>query len=142
MVLEQLAAPGRAITEFILPLYRDTDFAYALAAVMVLMAAFILVIALFAHAFRMSAIGRRQRLLSQNITGPGTGPGGEGLSSHELDFREDFDRISTAMGASDAFATPLAIACSIMPCSSPSNQWRANSQCCGQCGVMNSWRSP
>lgn len=106
----QLAAPGRAITEFVLPLYRDTDFAYALAAVMVFMAAFILVIALFAHAFRMSAIGRRQRLLSQNITGPGTGPGGDGLSPHELHFREDFDRISTVMGASDAFATPLALA--------------------------------
>lgn len=108
-MMETLAVPGRRLTEWILPLYRDTTFAYALATVMVLVAVLLCLLAIYVHSLRMAATRRRRRVLSSELTGLGTAAGGN-LSQQELYFREEYDRISAVMTGADAYASHLVTA--------------------------------
>ncbi|MDZ4761753.1 MAG: hypothetical protein SGJ21_11835 [Alphaproteobacteria bacterium] len=92
-----LASGGRQIVEGLLPLYRDTNFAYGVAVSMFLLAALLGVIAVVRHVLIAAAIRNRQRQLTGFIAFE---TGGEDLGTsdpQEIQFARRFREIDSAM---------------------------------------------
>ena len=104
-MLDRLAEPSRSVADYILPLYLDTTFAYALASLMALIAVALIVMAILGNIVRVSHIKRREKILNAEIGGLSGGTPKDGSSAQERQFRDDFERIDNYL-ARPAFLAP------------------------------------
>jgi len=104
--LEGLAEAARGFVEGFLPAFRNTDFAYGLAGLMVLSALGITAVALVRHLAAVSALKRRVRQIAGFIAFEKTDA--SGADQHEAQFARRFQDIDAAMQQSDPMSGSLA----------------------------------
>jgi hypothetical protein len=109
-VFEYLSATLRGAVEWVLQLYRDVDFAYGVAATMVLLAAVLVSLAAITHLLRTTALQRRQRQISSFINFASRVAGRDSGDDRESQFASRFREIDAEMQRSDGFSAPLALA--------------------------------
>lgn len=109
-MLDRLAEPSRSVADYILPLYLDTTFAYALASLMALVAALLIALAIIGNVVRVSQIKRREKIMTAEIGGLSGGEPKDGSSAQEREFRDDFERIDNFLVQPGFLAPGLALA--------------------------------
>lgn len=105
-----LSDAARSVIEPILGFYRDTQFAYALAAVMAVVALALVIIAVVTHSIRVGAIQQRIRIMSSFITFRARGGGKDDADDREAQFAIRFDEIDQRLRDGRGFTEPLAYA--------------------------------
>jgi len=107
-LLDGLAEGGQSLIEGLLPAFRDTKFAYALASLMVLTAAFLALIATVRHIVATRALQARRRQIAGFIAFERVDETGTGADPHEVQFARRFREIDTAMQRSGVASGALA----------------------------------
>lgn len=95
LFLNGLAQLARGPIESLLPLYRDTGFAYSIASAMMTVAAVLIVIAVLVHLLRIAALTLRRSQITSFITFEDRSKGG--VDGSEMQFNARFRDIDAAM---------------------------------------------
>ncbi len=109
-MFEYLSATLRGAIEWVLQLYRDVDFAYGVAAMMVLLALVLVSLAVVTHMLRTNALQRRQRQISSFINFGARAAGRDSGDAKESQFASRFNEIDAEMQRTGGFSGPLALA--------------------------------
>lgn len=105
--MDQLASWGRGLIQSVLPLYRDTNFAYAVASVMAAVAAVLLVLAVLRHLAVVQALLRRRIQITSFIAFK-SGGAVSAADPQEDQFSNRFREIDAAMSKGGLFMSALA----------------------------------
>lgn len=97
MALESLTDFSRSIIEGVLPLYKNLDFAYLLAGLMVFTATLLIGIALAVHFLRAAALQNRTRRITGFVSFGSRGSGAGGADDREQQFASRFDEIDASL---------------------------------------------
>lgn len=98
-MFEGLTSFVRAAVEWLIPQYRNLDFAYAIAAAMLLVATVVTVIAVVGHIFRRTALAKAQHKLTGVITFGSRGAGAPTADDRENAFHSRFGEIDSSLGS-------------------------------------------
>lgn len=110
-MLERLADAGRGLVDWVLPLYRNTDFAYGVAATMALVAGVFAAIAILRHVAALLALRDRRRQISSFISFGRTEDGSTtSADPQEIQFAHRFKEIDAAMQKRGLLTGGLALA--------------------------------
>lgn len=95
--MQDIAGPFRGLLGGILPLYQNTDFAYAIAGWMTLVAAALIVLAVLSHLATAGALALRLRTITSFISFEPKARGAQTGDAHEVQFARRFDDIDAAL---------------------------------------------
>lgn len=107
--MDQLATAGRGLIDGLLPLYRDTNFAYAIATSMALLAAVLATVAILRHVATVTALRARRSQITSFIAFE-SGGGNPAVDAQESQFAHRFREIDAAMQKSGLFMSNLSVA--------------------------------
>lgn len=105
-MFEILGAAAREFVERLLPLYRDTDFAYEIVGVMIISALALVAVALIRHVVTSRALRARTREIAGFVRAPGGGKD-DGTALQEREFLARFDEVERAMCRQAPFSADL-----------------------------------
>jgi len=105
--LNDLSNAARSLLDPILALYRDTGFAYLLAALMALTAFVLVIWAIAMHILRVAAIESQIRIVSSFISFRPSSVASD-IDEREVQFASRFDEIDARLRKGGGFAGPLA----------------------------------
>ena len=105
---ETLASFSRSLLDTIIPLYKNTDFAYALATLMILVAIVAVVVASVVHLVRRSALSRRINAIRGNMSFVSSDAveASEATPS-EIMFHKQVEEIDEVLGAQGLFVNDI-----------------------------------
>lgn len=105
--MEWVGTLPRQLIEQLLPLYRDTDFAYAIAGAMGLAALVLAILAIIRHLFQMQAIRARTRLIADRSTFVSASDLQQRGDERESAFADNFSQINQLMSTPAPFSGGL-----------------------------------
>lgn len=99
VVLDSLSYFVRSLIEGILPLYKNLEFAYLLAGLMVFAATLLIGMAIAVHFLRAAALQNRTRRITSFVSFGSRGSGARGADDREQQFASRFDEIDASLRA-------------------------------------------
>ncbi len=110
-MFEYGAAVARDLFGGILPLYRDVNFSYAIAAVMALVAVVLIIVAILNHLRHTRVLTERTQTITSFMSGFGSEPAlNSNADAHEIMFASRYNEIDEKLGSGGQSSRALAIA--------------------------------
>lgn len=96
-MLEFLTDFARSLIESVLPLYKNLDFAYLLAGLMAVSAAFLIAVAASVHVLRVAALSDRTRRITGFVSFGSRGAAARDADEREQQFASRFNEIDSSL---------------------------------------------